>query len=159
VGKEVVLGPNSELKLCSKCKDYKALDLFNNRKASKDGKQGYCKDCESTRRCAYHKANTEQYMLTQAKSRAKKSNLEFNLTIEDLCIPERCPILGITLERGNTYATRDSSPSLDKIYPEKGYVSGNIQVISNRANIMKHNATFNELILLGKWAEQQVAHL
>lgn len=42
----------------------------------------------------------EQYlkeMLRHAKNRAEKLNLPFDITIEDLVIPERCPLLGTTL--------------------------------------------------------------
>lgn len=64
----------------------------------------------------------------------------------DIVVPERCPILGINLVRGvgqRTYL--DSSPSLDRIIPAKGYVRGNIAVISMRANRIKSDATLDEL--------------
>jgi hypothetical protein len=40
--------------------------------------------------------------------------------------------------------------SLDKIDPSKGYVIGNLQVISKKANAMKSNATIEELRLFVK---------
>ena len=36
-------------------------------------------------------------MLRHAKSRASEKNLPFNITLEDLIIPEKCPILGTPL--------------------------------------------------------------
>lgn len=39
----------------------------------------------------------------------------------------------------------DDSPSIDRIIPELGYTKGNIRVISNRANLLKSNATIEEL--------------
>lgn len=36
-------------------------------------------------------------------------------------------------------------PSLDRINPDRGYVPGNVQVISFRANTLKNNATREEL--------------
>jgi hypothetical protein len=175
----------AELKQCSKCKEYKTLDFFHNDKSRKDGKHPYCKSCNSARarayynanpekvaaknrewneanpekaaarKRAYYAANTEQCMLNSAKGRAKENNLDFNLTIEDTQIPERCPILGILLERGNTRANKDSSPSLDKILPEKGYVKGNVQVISDLANRMKSNATFAQMVAFANWVKRQ----
>ena len=44
-----------------------------------------------------------------------------------------------------------SSPSLDRIIPELGYVPGNVQVISHQANTMKSNATLKELKAFAAW--------
>lgn len=43
---------------------------------------------------------------------------------------------------------RPNSPSLDRIVPERGYVAGNLRVISNRANTLKNNATIDEMRLV-----------
>ncbi|NBY58578.1 MAG: hypothetical protein EBQ52_00100 [Synechococcaceae bacterium LLD_019] len=47
------------------------------------------------------------------------------------------------------------SPSLDKFIPEKGYVKGNIQVVSWRANWLKNNGTVEEWIRIAKWCQQE----
>ncbi len=44
-----------------------------------------------------------------------------------------------------------SSPSLDRIIPEKGYVKGNVIVVSNKANVIKNNATPEEIIAVGEF--------
>lgn len=70
----------------------------------------------------------------------------FDLEMSDIAVPERCPILGIKLERGVGQRTyQDSSPSLDRIIPNKGYVKDNIAVISMRANRIKNDATLDEM--------------
>ena len=86
------------------------------------------------------------------RQRAKKLGLDFDLTLEDIVVPKFCPILGIELRHGFKDSSRECSPSVDRILPEKGYVRDNIQVISYLANRMKNNATLEQLILLGEWA-------
>lgn len=63
---------------------------------------------------------------------------------EDISIPEFCPVLGLRLQHGSGKAT-DASPSLDRIDNTKGYVQGNVMVVSNRANLLKRDATPDEL--------------
>jgi hypothetical protein len=69
----------------------------------------------------------------------------FNLVIDDIIIPKTCPILGIPLKSGKKNHL-PSSPSLDRIVPNLGYVRGNICVISYKANQMKSDLT-KEIIL------------
>lgn len=99
-----------------------------------------------------HKSNPSAVMLRSAKHRAKKRGLPFDLTIEDVVIPELCPVFGIPLVcNAGTGHARQDSPSLDKIIPELGYTKGNTQVISNLANVMKHDATPEQLIQFAEW--------
>lgn len=86
-------------------------------------------------------------LLRAIKTKAKKEGVPFNLTESDIVIPSHCPILGIELvpyggsleQRGNNHAT------LDRVIPSKGYVRGNVHVISFRANRLKNNATIEEI--------------
>lgn len=93
--------------------------------------------------------NLNKRMLYRAKYSAKKKGLPFNLEAEDIIIPEFCPVLGIKLAKSD-HKQGGSSPSLDKIVPEKGYVKGNVRVISQRANLLKSNATIEELTMVLK---------
>ncbi len=92
--------------------------------------------------------SVEYRMLTRAKSRAKQNNIPFNLELTDIVIPEKCPLLGIPIEIQPKKGYHPNSPSLDKIIPEKGYIKGNVWVISNRANTLKNDASLQELELL-----------
>jgi hypothetical protein len=71
-----------------------------------------------------------------AKLRAVASGVEFALDRRDVVIPERCPILGTLFTVGD----RRTAPSLDRIDPTRGYVRGNVHVISWRANRLKSDA-------------------
>lgn len=91
-------------------------------------------------------------LLRAAKRRAKIKNLEFNIDISDIYLPEVCPLLGIPLHsserRENT--SIDDSYSIDRIDSTKGYIKGNVWVISNKANRIKSDASLEELELLTK---------
>lgn len=83
-------------------------------------------------------------MLDRSKSRAKRKGFEHNITIEDIIIPKNCPLLGIPLFAGKE-SVCPNSPTLDRIDSSKGYVKGNVWVISYKANTIKSNATLEEL--------------
>lgn len=83
-------------------------------------------------------------MFHNAKSRAKKKGLPFTITINDIVIPEVCPLLNIPLVSSSN-PSDPANPSLDQIVPGKGYTPDNIQVISYRANALKWNASVEEL--------------
>lgn len=91
-----------------------------------------------------HLCNPRKYMLKDAKKRAKRDNLDFNIVLEDIMIPEYCPISLLKLESSKGNMT-PSSPTLDRIDNSKGYVKGNVAVISNRANSMKRDANYDEI--------------
>ena len=90
-----------------------------------------------------YKKNVTTAILANARRRAKILNLPFTITKEDLVIPDVCPILEIPILIGKQ--NYGNSPSLDKKIPELGYVKGNIRIISMKANLMKNNATLQEL--------------
>jgi hypothetical protein len=88
--------------------------------------------------------NPEHLIWMETKKRAKKRGIFFEIEIEDIIIPQYCPILGIELSFG-VGTVHDASPSLDRIIPEKGYVKGNCYIISSKANRMKQENTLETL--------------
>lgn len=103
-------------------------------------------DKEQARRLAQDMIPAQR-MFYRVKARAKNLNIPFNLDKEDILIPETCPVLGIAIDPWprNSKRNRPDSPSLDRIIPEEGYVKGNVRVISNRANLLKSNASSEEM--------------
>ena len=83
----------------------------------------------------YRKNNQENVLLLSAKHRAAATGREFDLVIEDITIPDICPALGTPMK----------SPSIDRKDNNKGYTKDNIMVISRRANVIKSDATIEEL--------------
>lgn len=102
----------------------------------------------------YRRKYPERTLFRAARTRSKIRNLEFNLDYSDVVIPEYCPILGIKIE---IYAGNGrcggymNSPSLDRIDNTKGYIKGNVQVISHKANSMKFTASKEELLKFAQW--------
>jgi hypothetical protein len=142
--------PDDNHHWCNKCKEWKLKDQFNFRK---DGKSRNCKKCEDAYRKSnlskineyakkYRKDNIEKSMFFAAKARAKEQGIQIDIEIEDVVVPEFCPVLGIKL---SVDGTKNNSPSLDRIVPERGYTKGNVRVISWRANWLKNNATPDEI--------------
>lgn len=97
------------------------------------------------------RSNPKKRMLLSAKQRAKRDGIPFDLTEDDLDIPDVCPVLGIPFGTNQWY----DSPSLDKTIPELGYVKGNVAVISARANILKRDGTLKEFEALVSYLREQ----
>lgn len=87
-------------------------------------------------------------MLIAAKCRAKERGLPFDIELKDIIIPNICPLLSIPLIKSKSWSP--NCPSLDRIIPSLGYVKGNVWVISGKANVMKSDATLEEMELLVK---------
>jgi hypothetical protein len=82
--------------------------------------------------------------LVQLKAAARKKGLDFSLTREDLVFPERCPVFGMVLVKHRD-SQGNNSASVDRIDNSKGYVAGNVVVVSLKANAMKREASLDEL--------------
>ena len=77
-----------------------------------------------------------KFLLRQTKSHAKSKGIEFDIVSTDFVMPETCPVLGIPI---TPFAKRlaPGTPSFDRIDPRKGYIKGNVKIISYRANRLK----------------------
>lgn len=100
----------------------------------------------------------EYVMWKSAKGRAKKKNLPFSISPDDIRIPSYCAALGIPLRHGKGKPI-PNSPSLDRFVPEQGYVPENIQIISYRANTIKQNASLEEVTKVAGWTENETARV
>lgn len=140
-------------KFCEGCSLWKPVEDFHKDKRAKDQLTGKCRSCHNDVRKVYRHNNPEAYMLASTKHQAKLRGLDFSITLEDVVIPQVCPVLGIPLKSGSsgTGKIEPNSASIDRIDSSKGYEPGNIQVISFMANSMKYNATPNELRSFAQW--------
>ena len=84
-----------------------------------------------------------------------KSNIDIDFLISIFPKDKRCPVFGYKMDwGGETTKEKDTSPSLDRINPMKGYTKDNVQWISNKVNRMKSDQTLEMVIRLGDWAER-----
>ena len=134
-----IVGRRVDAKYCgNKCANQKR------RKSNKEYELRYPERVKANRERQLDKA--EKRMLTRVKCRAKREGTPFNLCELDIIIPEFCPVLGIKINpRNKGTGYHPDSPSLDRVYPDRGYLKGNVRVISARANLLKNNATVEEL--------------
>lgn len=90
-----------------------------------------------------------------AKKRDRKTGVPVEFTIEraDLVWPTHCPILGLELD---WYADtrQENSPSFDRVDSSKGYVKGNVQIISWRANRIKNDGSADEHRAIADWLDK-----
>lgn len=109
---------------------------------------------EAERRCAYQKVyrrnNFKRCLLATAKRSARIKGLEFNITADDIQFYILCPYLRIPLVYDGATGRTDNSASLDRIDSTKGYISGNVEIISWRANRIKNDATPKEIELIAR---------
>jgi len=175
--KEPILVNNEQLYHCLSCNSFRPESEFSIR--SDTGKlRSTCNTCRSKESGIYHRKirqslsqsditnNMEerdrrlndpdyaikQYILKLAKSSARHRNIKFDLTVDDICIPDKCPLLDTLFDPNN----RKYTYSVDRIDNSKGYIPGNVAIISNQANAMKRDATLNELLLFAKNIEQYI---
>ncbi len=116
-----------------------------------------CLPC-SRRRVKERRADPATALLDGARARAKQQGELCTISADDVraVFPAdmRCPVLGVPFTFGKRKHT-PASPSLDRIDPTRGYVPGNIAVISRRANVVKNDATLNELEQVVQWLRGQ----
>ena len=144
-------------RVCDKEKNIWQFSLLDKTRKTTTERKTICKNCsailnEKERRNRDWKYNARKVLLSNAKQRAKKSNIEFTLTKNDINIPDTCPVFGFPLKREER-ETWMYAPSIDRIDNTKGYIKENIIIVSRRANILKKDATIEELRKLADYYE------
>ena len=161
-------------KMCSECGETKSLSEFVVSILCSDGRAGYCSACDRKKRRErrsdpsrnkmqleterrYRAERPEFCLWLSARRRAKKRGIEFSISTSDITIPDVCPILGIPLGKSGKRGPSSGSPTLDRLDNERGYVPGNVAVISHRANTLKSNISLDEIRRLLNFLERHLA--
>jgi len=90
-----------------------------------------------------------------ARSRAKKYKVPFDLTRAYISsiLTDSCPVFGTPFVFQGAGVAHLQSPTLDRLDPLKGYVRGNVAVISRFANNVKSNATSEQVVRVAAWMQ------
>lgn len=161
---------------CTKCNEEKPVGEFYKDKARSNGLTSACRSCHKEvrdenrernrlymqdlrrsngdtinekKRESWQLMDARKKLLIQARARAKRKNIEFSLSLEDIVIPDKCPLLEIDFVVG-TKNDYEFTHSLDRIDSTKGYTKNNIWVITKLANSMKNSASRQELLTFSK---------
>lgn len=98
-------------------------------------------------RDTWHHANDLSRVMSlkysRKKQNVKSSKWDWDINFTDIQWNLTCPILGMALDYF-TEQRAENSPSFDRIDCTKGYVKGNVQIISWRANRLKNDGTAEE---------------
>lgn len=133
----------------------------NGHNAPRDTRTAQCIACRPAflaevrrRENARRRADPRKHLWKVAKARAAERDIEFTIEPSDVPeIPTLCPILLVPLtETAHGLAGRATAPSLDRIDPQFGYIPGNLQILSWRANVLKGDATPEDIEKLYRWS-------
>ncbi len=145
-------------KLCNRCNTTKNSYEFRSIKTGIGGwqddkgihRRSWCRKCEIEEFRERYKKNPIPQIKSNAKIRAKSKGVPFNLTTNYLksIYPKNgiCPVFKVKMS--GKYEKRmksNHSPSIDRIIPHKGYVEGNVIIVSDLANRIKTDATLQEI--------------
>ena len=149
-------------KKCTRCNQIYDIDFFPKRSLTLT--RGYCKNCDKVRRRKMTDRVCEDLqwycrrIVVQLKNRAKRQNIPFLLTANDLYqvyLDQQgsCYYTGTKLDftlKGLPGSPHRNFPSVDKLTPSKGYVQGNICWCLYTINRMKNDLSENEFISVCK---------
>jgi hypothetical protein len=99
----------------------------------------------------------KKVILSKAKKRSKKKNLEFNLTLGDLISIKNntCPILGHEILYKSGIDNKRSA-SLDRVDPNKGYIKGNVKIVSYEGNSLKNRNNYHSAVKMLEYIIQNL---
>lgn len=107
-----------------------------------------CRPDIRKKRKEYDGSRRVERLLGEARKRAKAKGLPMTIGPSDIVVPSVCPVLGIPLAFDGP---RENWPSLDRLDNSKGYIAGNVFVISYRANKIKNDSTLAEIEAIARY--------
>jgi hypothetical protein len=97
----------------------------------------------------------KKHKFASKKANSRRTGIKFTIDFGDLVWPSYCPVLGIPINYLSP-GISENSPSIDQIVPGKGYVPGNVAVMSWRANRIKNDGTLEEHEKIVTWLKNML---
>lgn len=112
--------------------------------ANKRSRKYVCRSCHDVQQRRRTKVGRLSHALSQARTRGRKLGLPGAVSLRELLpLPTVCPLLGIPLHYGPEKSNEKAT--FDRIDPTRGYESGNVWIVSHKANRLKGEASLAEL--------------
>lgn len=118
-------------------------------------KLAYVKEAAATRKRRENPRTWVAQQIPQLRYRAKLRGYTVDIDPAVIETPEFCPVFGTRLIYGAGVGNNNAA-SLDRFDNHYGYVTGNVRVVSWRANCLKKDATLEELRALVRYLEQPI---
>lgn len=98
----------------------------------------------------WRRAHPAMMLVRSARRRARRKRIRCTITWRDISpLPKICPVFGYRLNyrprAGRKLYANRAAASVDRIENSRGYVPGNVIVVSLRANLLKGQASLAEL--------------
>jgi hypothetical protein len=147
---------------CAHCKSISNSIRYRNKKGPSNTKRGRPRKYPELegpaipkRICFMPETIEDRWIIRNKRGNKRKLRSELSIEYYKSLIVDTCPLLGVRLTYENFKGNAPSNyATLDRIDPNKGYVEGNVQIVSFRANTLKSNATLEELKMIVKnWRE------
>jgi len=144
-----------ECRVCGVSKHYSNYRVDQGKLVKKRGWRGLdnkthrtlCVPCERIDANKRYRADSSAIILAAIKKKCKLKNIKYEIDRDYLksIMPDNmiCPVMNKKMSIGKKL--HRYSPTIDRIIPEKGYVKGNIIVISKIANAIKTDATIEQI--------------
>jgi hypothetical protein len=141
-------------KVCDGCGVRKPAADFSRDAMNETGLHRHCKQCDAVIKRRRFLLSREvdpslQKIKSILKAARKREGINFNLDLSDL-MPfhnmEYCSYIPSIKLNWESDLYSNNSPTLDRIDPSKGYVKGNVRIISKLANTMRNDASIGQLL-------------
>lgn len=139
------------MRVCPKCGKTKSINQYTYYKGHGGDNYRSCHACEKKLWAPVQwNSDPRQVLWLRSKENAHTQGIAHTITPDEIPLPNTCRYFGWELDYRDTASKRrrwsHQTASIDRIDSSKGYIPGNIQVISLLANRMKQDATIEEML-------------